>query len=153
MSMPSYAQRIAALVAKKHAVTAEKQRVLGGMDYDDHGLILPPEAERTIVQTISGSGSLINDVIFKDFTPTPNHANGGFYGPLGQGANFRDFLAFHPPVIDPLCGLAGGYMVNFTTYRKGPNPDVAVPDALARRQEKYKIDSGVFSFQHFCQDA
>ena len=32
MSMPSYAQRIAALVAKKHAFTAEKQRVLGGMD-------------------------------------------------------------------------------------------------------------------------
>ena len=143
--MPSYAERIADLIKKKLANTAEKRRVLGSMDYDDHGLILPPEDQRTVVQTISGSGALINDVVFKDFTPRPTGADGGFYGPLGQGSNFRDFLCFHPPVIDPMCGLAGGYMVNFTTYRKGPNPDVAIPEELAEKQAKYKIESGVFS--------
>ena len=153
MSMPSYAERIADLIKKKLANTAEKRRVLGSMDYDDHGLILPPEDQRTVVQTISGSGALINDVVFKNFTPRPTDADGGFYGPLGQGSNFRDFLCFHPPVIDPMCGLAGGYMVNFTTYRKGPNPDVAIPEELAEKQAKYKIESGVFSMQHFCQDA
>ena len=152
MSMPSIKERIKHLTAKKAEYTLEKQQVVGYMDYDDHALILPPEELRVTVETISGSGMPIRDVTLSCFTPTPTHENGGFYGPLGQGCNFRDFLLAHPPFIDPLCGLAGGYMCNFNSYRKGSNPDLEIPDDIARNIKKYMLIPGIFAGQHFCQD-
>ncbi|MDP6016116.1 MAG: hypothetical protein QGI32_08485, partial [Candidatus Latescibacteria bacterium] len=57
------ADRIAAIRQTKMAQTAEKQRVVGAMDYDDWALILPPENRREMVQSVSGSGVAINDVL------------------------------------------------------------------------------------------
>ena len=42
----TYAARIAALRAEKLRQTSEKQALLGAMDHDDHGLILPPPDRR-----------------------------------------------------------------------------------------------------------
>ncbi|HPF88099.1 MAG TPA: pyruvate formate lyase family protein [Candidatus Limiplasma sp.] len=151
MAMPTYAQRINILTQRKHEYTAEKQRVNGAMDYDDHALILPPEEKRKLVTAISGSGMLINDVVFNDTVIKPNHPNGSFYGPLGQGENFRNFLLSHPPFIDPMSALAGAYMVNFTAYRTDSNPDLNY-DALKPNIEKYQLVPGLLGNQHLCQD-
>ena len=152
MSMPSIKERIAYLVKKKAEHTKEKQEVIGYMDVDDHALILPPPEHRRTVEAMSGSGMLIRDVTFKNFKPTPTHENGGFYGPLGQGRNFRDFLLMHPPFIEPMCGLAGGYMCNFNSYRKGANPDLPIPEDIKENIKKYMLIPGIFAGQHFCQD-
>lgn len=151
MSMPSLSERLQSLIEKKHQSTQEKQQVMGYMDYDDHALILPPEEKRNVVSAISGSGMPITDVLFNDFVPTPTHENGGFYGPLGQGRNFKAFLLNHPPYVDPLSALAGAYMVNFGSYREGKNPALSY-DHLAEAHEKYQLVHGIFSGQHFCQD-
>lgn len=151
MAMPSYAERLRVLCDRKLAYTREKQQVLGYMDSDDVALILPPPEYRKIVKAISGSGMPITDVLLNTFTPTPNHPSGNFYGPIGQGMNFRDFLLSHPPFIDPMSGLAGAYMCNFGSYRHGSNPDLDYSD-LKPLQEKYQLVHGVFSAQHFCQD-
>lgn len=151
MAMPSYAERMKILCERKLAYTKEKQQVIGYMDSDDVALILPPPEKRKIVNAISGSGMPVTDVLLNTFTPKPTHANGGFYGPIGQGMNFRDFLLAHPPFIDPMSDLAGAYMCNFGSYRVGPNPDLDYSD-LQPIQDKYQLVHGVFSAQHFCQD-
>jgi len=149
--MPSLDERLRRLIAQKHKNTLEKQKVLGYMNRDDTGRILPPEHMRKVVSIISGSGVPMTDAIFSDFTTEPNHPDGGFYGPLGVGANFRNFLLCHPPYIDPMSALAGAYMVNFYAYRKGNNPDLDF-SILQEAQEKYKLVTGIFALQHFCQD-
>ena len=151
MSMPSLDERLSRLIRDKHQTTLEKQAVLGYMDRDDTGRILPPEHLRKTVSIISGSGVPVTDVIFSDFTPEPNHADGGFYGPLGLGRNFRGFLLHHPPYIDPMSALAGAYMVNFYAYRKGNNPDLCFAH-LEAAHDKYKLVPGILAMQHFCQD-
>ena len=113
MEQLSYADRLAALRKSKQLQTLEKQRIRGAMDFDDHGIILPPEEMREIVQTMSGSGVFITDVIMNTFKPTPNHPSGGFFGPRSTGENFRKLLEAHPVYIDPMSSLAGAYMVNF----------------------------------------
>jgi len=150
--MPTTQKRLEHLIAKKAEYTQEKQQVVGYMDYDDHALILPPAELRNIVESMSGSGVLIKDVRLKSFNPTPTHDNGGFYGPLGQGSNFRDFLLAHPPFVDPMCGLAGGYMCNFNSYRVGSNPDLPIPADIEKNIKKYMLSPGIFAGQHFCQD-
>ena len=154
MGMPTYAKRLKHLTDEKLRYTQEKQRVVGYMDYDDHALILPPEDKRKLVQSISGSGMPINDVLFNNFEPTPTQQDGGFFGPLGQGRNFRDFLKAHPPFIDPMSALAGAYMVNFGSYRTGENPCMSDPELieLIKEQKEYQLVSGVFAGQHFCQE-
>ena len=63
----SYAERLEALRAAKSAQTIEKQAVRGSMDYDDHGIVLPPAGVREIVHSMSGSGISITDVIMNTF--------------------------------------------------------------------------------------
>ena len=126
------------------------------MDHDDWALILPPEDRRKIVQAISTSGMPITDCLIEGFEPQANHPSGGFFGPKAVGANYRALLEAHPPYVDPNSSLAGGYMVNFSSYRKpGWNPDLAVseiaPD-LAASIEQYKLHPGIGATQHFCQD-
>jgi len=108
----TYQQRIDALRARKMEQTQEKWVVIGSMDHDDWALVLPPEEYREVVQTISGSGMPITDVLIKGLRITPNHPNGGFYGPKACGENFGSLLRSHPTYIDPLSSLAGAYMVN-----------------------------------------
>ena len=70
MEQLSYADRLAALRKSKQLQTLEKQQIRGAMDFDDHAIILPPEEMRETVQTISGSGVPITDVIMNTYQPT-----------------------------------------------------------------------------------
>ena len=152
----TYQARIAALRETKLAQTQEKQQVIGSMDHDDWALILPPPDRRKITQAISGSGMTITDCLLEGYTPQPSHPSGGFFGPKAVGANYRALLEAHPVYIDPVSSLAGGYMVNFSSYRKpGWNPDVNVAKVrpeLAELRKQYKLLPGIGATQHFCQD-
>src|SRR5512136_1406796 len=112
-----FAERIEALRRTRLSQTAEKQRVIGAMDYDDWALVLPPPELRKIVETVSASGIPIRDCMLSNFTPEPNHPSGGFFGPVAVGTNFRRLLEAHPVYLDPVSSLAGAYMVNFLSYR------------------------------------
>jgi formate C-acetyltransferase len=148
----SYSGRLQAIRQAKQRHTEEKWQVIGAMDMDDHGLILPPEDERQVVQVISGSGVPITDVLLKSFKIIPNHSSGGFFGPRACGENYRRLLEMHPVYLDPMSGLAGGYMVNFLSYREPAwNPDINY-DHLKAAQQKYKLHHGIGAVQHFCQD-
>lgn len=144
-------ERLDALRAAKLAHTREKQRVIGAMDHDDWGIILPPPECRKLVQATSGSGVLINDALLKGYEPQSNHPSGGFFGPKACGANFRAFLEEHPVYLDPVGSLAGASMVNFSSYRRvGWNPDIDF-SPLAEDFRKYHV-GGIGATQHFCQD-
>ena len=152
----TYQQRINWLRTEKLRQTQEKQALIGAMDYDDWALILPPENRRKVVQTMSTSGIPITDCLLTGYEPESNHASGGFFGPQAMGANFRKLLEVHPVYLDPRSSLAGGYMVNFSSYRQpGWNPDVAVQKLapeLAATIQKYQLSAGIGASQHFCQD-
>lgn len=153
MKVFSYQERLDALRASKLAQTREKQEVIGFMDHDDWPLILPPADRRKIVQTMSGSGMPITDVLLAGFEVKANHPSGGFFGPKACGENLRRLLEMHPPYIDPMSSLAGGYMVNFLSYRDPHwNPDLELPSHLRKAIEKYQLVPGVGATQHFCQD-
>jgi formate C-acetyltransferase len=148
----SYADRLEALRAAKSAQTLEKQAVRGSMDYDDHGIVLPPAGVREVVHSMSGSGISITDVIINTFKPTPGDDGGEFFGPRACGENFRALLEMHPTYIEPESSLAGGYMVNFMSYRKlGWKPSLDCSELLARH-EKYHTVPAVGACQHMCQD-
>ena len=105
-----------------------------------------------MVEAISGSGMKIRDCLLTGIEMVPNHPSGGFFGPRACGENFARLLKSHPPFVDPMSSLAGAYMTNFGSYRKGgwkPELDFSrwVPD-----QERYGILSGIGAGQHFCQD-
>jgi pyruvate-formate lyase len=144
--------RLDALRATKLQHTLEKQQVIGAMDHDDHALMLPPPERRKIVQTMSSSGMPITDCLLEGFRPRSNHPSGGFFGPRACGENFGRLLRVHPVYIDPVSSLAGGYMVNFMSYRKVHwNPDFPL-DEFQADIDKYKLLPGVGAPQHFCQD-
>ena len=148
----SLQRRLDALRTTKLQHTLEKQQVVGAMDHDDHALILPPPDRRKLVQTMSSSGMPITDCLLDGFEPRPNHPGGGFFGPRACGENFGRLLRAHPVYIDPVSSLAGGYMVNFMSYRKIHwNPDFAL-DEFREDIEKYKLLPGIGAAQHFCQD-
>ncbi|MGC9469589.1 MAG: pyruvate formate lyase family protein [Anaerolineae bacterium] len=156
VGMLTYQERIERLRATKMAQTQEKQEIIGSMDHDDWALILPPPDRRKIVQAMSTSGMPITDCLLEGYEPEPNHPSGGFFGPKAVGANYRALLESHPVYIDSVSSLAGGYMVNFSSYRKpGWNPDLSVaalrPD-LAELREAYQLLPGIGATQHFCQD-
>jgi formate C-acetyltransferase len=148
----TYAQRMEALHRTRLEQTAEKQRVIGSMDYDDWALVLPPPELRNVVTNMGASGVEIRDCLLSSFTPEPNHPSGGFYGPVAVGKNFRRLLEAHPAYVDPMSSLAGAYMTNFFSYRRPHwNPDFSF-DFLAADQAKYRIVHGIGGTQHFCQD-
>ncbi|GAF68934.1 unnamed protein product, partial [marine sediment metagenome] len=148
----TYQQRLEVLRETKLRHTKEKQEVIGAMNYDDWGLILPPEEFREIVRSVSGSGVEVTEVRIKGVEIKSNHPSGGFFGPKVTGENYRSLLEAHPTYIDPMSSLAGGYMVNFYSYRKvGWNPDYDYSH-LHEDQEKYQLGTGIGATQHFCQD-
>ena len=149
----TYQERIDALREAKLEQTREKREVIGPMDYDDWALVLPPAERREMVESISGSGVAINDVLIKGVEMESNHPSGGFFGPRACGANFRSLLEAQPPYVDPNSSLAGAYMANFSSYRKvGWKPELTPPDDLQKLREKYKLSGGIGATQHFCQD-
>lgn len=148
----SYTSRLETLRARKREHTREKQRVRGAMDFDDHGLILPPQEMREIVRSVSGSGVAMTDVLMTTFRPKPNHPSGGFFGPRACGENFRALLECHPVFVDPAGSLAGAYMVNFMSYRTvawKPEFDYSHIEPF---HQKYQILHAIGGVQHFCQD-
>lgn len=148
----TYQQRLDSLRATKLEQTQEKQKYIGSMDYDDWGLILPPPDRREFVQLMGPSGVPITDCLLKGFQIKSKHPSGGFFGPKIVGENFRALMEQHPTYIDPMSSLAGGYMVNFFSYRQPHwNPDFDY-DHIRPEIEKYKIQSGIGAIQHFCQD-
>ncbi len=152
MEQWTYQSRICALRAAKLEQTREKQAAVGAVDSDHSGLILPPVEMREVVQAISGSGVPITDVRIKGFNPISNNPNGGFYGARVIGANCRRLLEVHPVYIDANSSLAGGFMVNFGSYRgEGWNPDFDF-SFLMDDIKKYKLLPGIGAGQHFCQD-
>jgi pyruvate-formate lyase len=148
----TYTERIDLLRKTKMRHTEEKWQALGHMDMDDHGQILPPPESRKVITVTSGSGFTMTDALFKDFVPKSNHPSGGFFGARACGENFRTLLEMHPTCIDPVSSLAGGYMVNFLSYRNPAwNPDFDYSH-LAKEQDLYKLHPGIGAVQHFCQD-
>ncbi|MBT6148735.1 MAG: hypothetical protein HOH74_25085, partial [Gemmatimonadetes bacterium] len=149
----TFDDRIAALRARKMEQTRDKQQVIGAMDYDDWAMVLPPADRRQLVQSISGSGMPINDVLLTGVELLSNHEDGSFYGPELCGANFRRLLNSHPPYVDAMSSLAGAYMTNFGSYRaSGWKPEFAVPDDLAELRQRYQLVGAIGAGQHFCQD-
>jgi pyruvate-formate lyase len=147
-----YAARIDGLRRTKMAQTAEKQRIIGAMDYDDWALVLPPPELRKVVKIMGASGVEITDVLLEGFEPESNHPSGGFFGPAIVGRNYRRLLEMHPAYIDPASSLAGAYMTNFFSYRHPHwNPDLDF-SFLEPEQARYKLVHGIGGVQHFCQD-
>jgi pyruvate-formate lyase len=148
----SYGQRLDLLRTEKLRQTQEKQQLIGAMDHDDHGLILPPPDRRALVKTMSSSGMPIIDCRLANIPLQSNHPSGGFFGAKMVGANFRALLENHPVYIDPVSSLAGGYMTNFMSYRRPHwNPDYDY-SYLKPGIEQYKLLPGIGATQHFCQD-
>ena len=148
----TYIERYDALRATKLAQTIAKQRLVGSMDHDDWGMILPPEDRRELVQTISTSGMPISDVLLKGFEIEPNHPSGGFFGPKAVGENFCRLMEAHPVYVDPMGSLAGAYMVNYSSYRKVRVPPEMDLGDLPGRVDRFKLAAPIFGQQHFCQD-
>jgi len=148
----TYGERIDALRATKERHSSEKRDVLGAMDYDDHGLILPPPDSRKAVHVMGPSGVPVTDVLLEAFEPESNHPSGGFFGPRACGENFGRLLSTHPVYIDPMSSLAGAYMMNFLSCREPSwNPDLGYTH-LAEEHDRYKLQHGIGAVQHFCQD-
>jgi pyruvate-formate lyase len=148
----TFRERIEMLRATKMRHTEEKWRALGSFDMDDLPIMLPPPESRKVVRVVSGSGLLMVDALFKEFVPRSNHPSGGIFGARACGENFRALLDLHPPYIDPVSSLAGGYMAHFLAYRQPAwNPDFDYSH-LHEEQEKYKLHHGIGAVQHFCQD-
>jgi pyruvate-formate lyase len=148
----TYQQRIDQLRTTKMTQTQDKQALIGSMDHDDHGLVLPPPERRKIVRTTSSSGMPITDCLLEGFEVESNHPSGGFFGARAVGENYGRLLRVHPVYIDSVSALAGGYNVNFMSYRKPHwNPDFDF-SFLQPEIEKYKLLPGIGATQHFCQD-
>jgi len=148
----TYAERLESLRETKIRQTQEKWRVIGSMDMDDHGRILPPLELTDLVEYMGPSGEPVRDAKIKGFKPTSNHPSGGFFGPKACGENFRRLLEASPVYIDPTSSLAGGYMVYFMSYRDiGWKPEFDY-SRLHEEQRKYGIKPGIGATQHFCQD-
>ncbi|MEM3478455.1 MAG: pyruvate formate lyase family protein [Candidatus Bathyarchaeia archaeon] len=149
----TFSERLEILREIKMKHTREKQKVIGIMDQDDHGRLLPPPELREIVEYMGPSGELVRDVKLNNFKPLSNHPSGGFFGPKICGENFRLFLSAHPVYINPFSSILGGYMAYFMSYRNPHwNPDLSPPQHLVEAWSKYDIYPGVGAVQHFCQD-
>jgi pyruvate-formate lyase len=144
--------RLDALREAKLAANREKQEMTGCLNGDDLAFILPPTDRRKVVEAVSGSGMKIRDCLLDGIAMESNHPNGGFYGPRACGRNFAVLLRNHPPFTDPMSSLAGAYMTNFGSYRRGGWKPELVYAHLVPEQEKYGILSGIGAGQHFCQD-
>lgn len=151
----TYDERLRALRETKMRHTREKQEIQGAMNFDDWAVILPPPDRRKLVETVSGSGVKMIDVLLDGVAIRSNDPNGGFYGPRACGENYAALIDAHPVYIDPMSSLAGAYMANFFGYRKGGAPshlNMSEVEALRKVYDLYKSPAPIFGSQHFCQD-
>lgn len=148
----TYQKRLEKLRILKQHYARNKSELLGPRDADEQGNILPPPGTYEIVETISGSGVPVKEILLKNFQPTSNHQSGGFFGAKSVGKNFRRLLEIHPTYVDAYNSMAGVYMVSFNSYRNPQwNPEYDFSH-LEEDQEKYGIDHGIGGLQHFCPD-
>ncbi len=148
----TYQQRLEMLRATKMEQTRRKQELLGAMNYDDQGQVLPPDDMAEVVEVTSGSGITVRQPILKGFRPMSNHPSGGFFGPRATGENFKRLLEVHPTYVNPISSMCGVYMVSFMSSRHPEwNPDFDYFH-LRDEQNKYGIDPGIGGVQHFCPD-
>jgi pyruvate-formate lyase len=148
----TYQDRIDTLRATKMAQTREKQEQVGSMDHDDWALILPPPERRRVVRTMSTSGMPITDILIAGYEPVSNDPSGAFFGPRACGENFGALMRQHPPYVDSMSSLAGGYMVNFSSYRTSGWKAEFDFSHLHADQQLYQLNTGIGAGQHFCQD-
>ena len=145
-------QRLEALRETKLSQTLEKVEILGAMDGDDHGRVLPPQESREIVEYMGPSGEPVRDARIREFKPEDNHPGGGFFGAKACGENFRALLQVHPVYINPVSSMVGGYMVYFHSYREPSWKTEFDFSHLQAEQMRYGINSGIGGTQHFCPD-
>jgi len=155
----TFQDRIGALRETKMKHTVERQAIEGSQDMDDFPVILPPEKDREVVETISGSGVKMKTVRIKGVQMESNDPSGGFYGSKLQGENFGRLLKAHPVYIDPVSSLAGAMMVFFSSYQvNGFRPpfldfmDAPENAGLKAEREKYQTPAGFGAAQHFVHD-
>ncbi|MGC9359869.1 MAG: pyruvate formate lyase family protein [Anaerolineae bacterium] len=148
----TYTQRLDLLRKAKMEANEAKQALTGYLNADDLAIILPPEDRRKVTEAISGSGQKITDVLLDGVEMVSNHPNGAFYGPRAAGENFSRLLRAHPPYVDPRASLAGAYMANFNSYRKGGWKPEFDYSWLHEDQRRYGLITGIGAAQHFCQD-
>lgn len=148
----SYRERLDILRQRKLAYTRDKQQVIGSMDYDDWGLILPPPDERILIDVMGPSGIPIKDVHLNGIEMLSNHPSGSYFGPQSVGENYRRLLQRHPVFVDPVSSLAGAYMTNFGSYQPVNWPPEFDYSHLHDDQKKYQLDTGIGGRQHFSQD-
>lgn len=128
----TYDKRIRLLKQRKLAQTKEKIEREGGLDEDDYGRVVAPDAFV--------------------FEPDPNHADGSYYGYEGWAHNYAKLLGEHPLYCDPLDAFVGrGFF--FMTRRKSSlwNPDHPYTELKAAFDE-YNIICGIGSDGHFTPD-
>ena len=126
-----YRQWIDSLRETKTAHTAEKLRVHGYYDNDDHGYVPWPDPI--------------------PFTPKPNHASGGCYGPVSIGENFRAWLDVHPIYINPVSALGGAwcyYLQGIGGWRPEDRPYHLYP----LHKEYNILAAGIGAMNHFGGD-
>ncbi len=151
----TYQERINALRARKMEQTAEKQIDAGYMDFDDHGIIIPPAELREVVETTGEDGKMIKHPFaanFKGLKMKSNHPNGGHYGAKLLGENYRATLEHHPVYIDPMSSLAGAYMADFNRCGMITIPPDVDYSHLHAEQKLYKMITGIGALHHHCQD-
>jgi pyruvate-formate lyase len=148
----TYAERLELLRQAKMEANEAKQEVTGYLNADDLAIILPPEDRRKVTEAISGSGQKITDVLLDGVEMASNHPSGAFYGPRLAGENFFRLLRAHPPYVDPRASLAGAYMANYNSYRKGGWKPEFDYSWLHEDQLRYGLITGIGAAQHFCQD-
>ena len=100
-------ERLDALRETKLQQTREKQQVLGAMDYDDWGIVLPPVEAREVRKAMSGSGIEITDVVIQGVDIASNHPSGGWFGAEISGQNFRALLPVFLNVTVTCCSVPG----------------------------------------------
>ncbi len=127
----SYAERIAAIHARKIQHTLLKRQKEGARDNDDWGQI-PLDEPFT-------------------FVPETDHPQGWIIGPKACGINFRRLCEQVPLYIDKMSSLLGGYYVTFNHYVTDWDPAISW-DHLVLEHKKYNIIHGITSHQHFLPD-
>ena len=100
----------------------------------------------------SGSGFTITDALFKDLCQRAIIRAAASLEHARTVKTSGALLEMHPVHVDPMSSLAGGYMVNFLSYRQPAwNPDFDYSHLL-KEQNLYKLHPGIGAVQHFCQD-
>jgi len=128
----TYDRRIEMLRATKLAQTKAKIDADGYMDGDDYGTVLPPEDWQ--------------------WTPTPNHPNGSWYGYDGWARNFRGLMERYPLYVDPVDAIVGRTRFFLSWLRPVRwHPDFPYPH-LEAEQKRYGIASGIGADSHFGPD-